>query len=36
MNLTNKVVGAKVNQFFQYSYSHDPVEYKPLDAFARK
>jgi hypothetical protein len=36
MNLTNKVVGAKVNQFFQYSYSHDPVEYKPLDAFAHK
>jgi hypothetical protein len=33
MNLTNKVVGPKVNQFFQYTYSHDPVEYKPLDAF---
>ena len=36
MSLTGKVVGPKVDQFYQHSYSHDPVEYKPHNVYARK
>ena len=36
MSLTGKVVGPKVDQFYEHSYSHDPVEYKPHNVYARK
>ena len=34
MSLSDKKVGAKVYRSHAYDYTTDPIEYKPLDAFA--